>query len=191
MTLRSQFAKTVIDLMARDDKIVVLLGDIGVHAFRDAFANWPERCINVGICEQASVDMAAGLALGGYYPIFSTIDSFLVRRAYESIYIGFGLQRLPGMFVTVGGSSDYSRLGPTHMCPEAPTLMAQIPGLHMRSPITDATVALAIGNAVMARQLAYIRLEEAAAVAMSDNVVPLPTSGATNGHGATPVGPNR
>lgn len=178
LTLRSQFAKTVTALMERDERVVLCLGDIGVFAFRAAFERFPTRCYNLGICESASVDLCAGLAMGGLMPIYSTIDSFLVRRAYESIYIGFGLQRLPGVFITVGGSSDYSRLGPTHECPEAPTLMAQIPGMHIRMPVSENTVDLAITSAVRQRQLAYIRLEEAMAVRDTDNVVALPTLGA-------------
>lgn len=181
MTLRSQFAKTVIDLMASEPSVVLCLGDIGVYSLRQAFERWPDRCYNLGICESASVDLCAGLSMGGFYPIFSSIDSFVVRRAYESIYIGFGLQRLPGMFVTVGGSSDYRRLGPTHCAPDSIALMGQIPGLVMRIPVRDVTVDLAIRAAVNARQLAYIRLEESLVMADTDNIVRLPTLGA-NGH---------
>ena len=178
MTLRSQFAKTVSRLLDEDDRLVVLLGDIGVWAMRDAMAEHPMRCLNIGVMEQASVSFAAGLALQGYIPIFHTIDSFMVRRAYEQIYIGFGLQRLPGLFISVGGTSDYARLGPTHCAPESPTLMAQIPGMHIHMPASESTVDLAIRSAVEKRQLAYIRLEEAIAVSDSDNIVPLPILGA-------------
>ena len=167
--------------MESDERIVLALGDIGVYAFKAAFERFPTRCYNLGIAESASIDLCAGLAMGGLLPLYSTIDSFLVRRAYESIYIGFGLQRLPGVFVTVGGSSDYSRLGPTHQCPEGPTLMAQIPGMHIRMPVNENTVDLAIRSAVEKRQLAYIRLEEAMVVRdTDDNVVTLPTLGANS-----------
>jgi len=186
MTLRSAFARTVIDLMERDDRLIVMLGDIGVHAFRDAFSRWPKRCINAGICESASVDMAAGLAMSGYYPIYSTIDSFLVRRAYEALYIGFGLQRLPGLFVGLGGTSDYRRLGPTHQCAENRTLMDQIPGMKVLTPASERYASEVIARAIAARQLTYISLEESLAVALDDNVVPLHL-GANNGH-AIPAG---
>ena len=180
MTLRSQFAKTVTRLLDDDDRLVVMLGDIGVWSMRDAMAKHPMRCLNIGVMEQASVSFAAGLALQGYVPIFHTIDSFMVRRAYEQIYIGFGLQRLPGLFVSVGGTADYAKLGPTHCAPESVALMGQIPGLHIRMPVSELTVDLAIRSAVEKRQLAYIRLEEAMAVRDTDNVVQMPTLGAGN-----------
>lgn len=186
MTLRSQFSKTVIDLMEADAKVILALGDIGVHSFKLAFERWPDRCYNLGICESASVDLCAGLAMGGFFPIYSSIDSFVTRRAHEAIFIGFGLQRLPGMFVTVGGGADYRLLGPTHTCENGAVLMGQIPGMHTRLPITEANVDLAIRSAVQKRQLSYIRLEESLAVALDDNVVPLHL-GASNGH-AIPAG---
>ena len=186
MTLRSAFSKAVIDLMARDDKIAVLLGDIGIHAFREAFAKWPERTINCGVAECGMVGMAAGLSMAGFYPVVSTIDAFLVRRAYEFIYLDFGLQGLPGLFVTVGGAQDYARLGGTHQCHEGLTLMSEVRGMHLRQPTSEARVREAITDAVAARSLCYIRLEESLVVAETDNVIPL-TLGAKNGH-AIPAG---
>lgn len=187
MTLRSQFAKTVSALLDERDDLVILLGDIGVFAMRDAMASHPQRCLNIGVMEQGSVSFAAGLALQGYLPLFHTIDSFLVRRAYEQIYIGFGLQRLPGLFVSVGGSHDYAKLGPTHQCPEGTALMAQIPGMHIRMPVTESTVDLAIRSAVEKRQLSYIRLEESLAMADGDQPVrPYLKLGASNGHAVDP-----
>lgn len=189
MTLRSQFAKTAAALLDERDDLVILLGDIGVFAMRDAMARHPQRCLNIGVLEQGTVSFAAGLALQGYLPLFHTIDSFMVRRAYEQIYIGFGLQRLPGLFVSVGGEHDYAKLGPTHQCPEGTTLMAQIPGMHIRMPVTEETVDLAIRNAVSMRQLSYIRLEESLAV---QEVAPVSRPklhlklGASNGHAIDP-----
>jgi transketolase len=188
MSLRSAFAITATRLLDEDERLVILLGDIGVWAMRAAMAKHPQRCLNIGVMEQGSVSFGAGLAMQGYVPIFHTIDSFMVRRAYEQIYIGFGLQKLPGVFISVGGTSDYAKLGPTHECPEGPTLMAQIPGMHIRIPVSEATVDLAITTAVRQRQLSYIRLEESLAVQdasslLLDNVPPL---GASNGHAISP-----
>lgn len=184
MTLRCAFAKSAMSLMAENDRVVVLLGDIGVYAMRQAMQLWPDRCINIGVMEQASVSFAAGLSMQGYVPIFHTIDSFLVRRAYEQIYIGFGLQRLPGVFISVGGSNDYAKLGPTHQCPEGATLMAQIPGMHIAMPVREDMVDLAITKAVRERRLSYIRLEESlvaqdASSLLLDNA---PHLGVGNGH---------
>src|ERR1017187_964987 len=99
--MRKAFPKTVLELMDKDERVVVLLGDIGVFAFRDVFAKYPTRCYNMGICEQTMVGMAAGLAMAGFIPIVHTISPFLVARAYEQIRDDFGFQNLKGTFVGV------------------------------------------------------------------------------------------
>ena len=48
--------------MAADERIVTILGDIGVFGFRNAFAQFPERILNIGICEQAFTSLSAGLS---------------------------------------------------------------------------------------------------------------------------------
>lgn len=158
--MRKQFTATVEKLLADDDRIVLLLGDIGVHAFRDSFKRFPERCYNMGTAEQTMVGMAAGLAKEGFYPIVHSIAPFLVRRAYEQICIDFGAQELPGLFVTVGADNDYPALGPTHRCPEDLTLMAGVPGMGVRLPKDEMDVDCGICDSVKQSHLCYMRLRK-------------------------------
>lgn len=160
MTQRSTFASVMLDLMQTDDKIVVLLADIGVYAFREHMERWPDRCINTGVSECATVGMGAGLALEGFYPVMSSIDSFLIRRAYEFIRLDFGEQKLPGLFVTVGADDDYASLGPSHKCPEGLTLMGCVPGMSVWEPINKSEVRFMLKLSIQTRQLAYVRLSE-------------------------------
>lgn len=160
MTLRSAFADAMYDVMERDESVVVLLGDIGVFSFKRHAERWPTRVINAGVAECAMVGMAAGLAASGLYPVVSTISSFLVRRAYEFIYLDFGLQRLPGLFVGIGGANEYAKLGLTHLCPEHMTLMSHVPGMDLLYPWGDVEVGTCILGALSRRELAYVSLEE-------------------------------
>jgi transketolase len=146
--------------MDEDESVVLLLGDIGVYAFRDTFARHPKRCYNLGVCEQASVGLAAGLAMSGLYPIYHTISAFLVRRAYEFIRLDFGEQKLAGLFVGVGGANEYEKLGPTHRCEEQAALMTKVPMMHSYFPADEKVAGGWISQAVIQRQLAYISLEE-------------------------------
>ena len=59
--MRKQFPKSVGEIMAKDERVVVLLGDIGVYAFKDLSTTYPQRVFNIGICEQSMVGMAAGI----------------------------------------------------------------------------------------------------------------------------------
>ena len=132
--MRKQFVKSVTKLLADDPSRVLLLGDIGVFGFRQAAADFPGRVINVGILEQSTVGMAAGLAMAGMKPVVHTIAPFLVERAYEQLKIDFGYQKLSGTFVSVGGSFDYASLGCTHHCPGDVNLIENIDGFSIMVP---------------------------------------------------------
>ena len=116
--MRQQFPKTCMDLMDKDERVIVVLGDIGVFAFKDVMSKYPKRCINIGICEQSMVSMCAGLAMSGFIPVVHTISPFLVARAYEQIRDDFAFQKLSGVFVGVDVYTTSPNLGLTHSCPE-------------------------------------------------------------------------
>lgn len=158
--MRKQFTVSVEKVLRDDDRVVLLLGDIGVHAFRKSFERFPDRCYNIGTAEQTMVGMAAGLAKEGFYPIVHSIAPFLVRRAYEQIRIDFGAQGLPGLFITVGADNDYPALGPTHRCPEDLTLMECVPGMRLFEPQDVEEVNATICAIVARNALGYVRLRK-------------------------------
>lgn len=155
MNQRQQFAETVTRLMREDEKIVLLLADVGTYGFRDAFIDYPKRCFNTGPAEQAAIGVAAGFAKEGFYPIVHSFSSFLCRRAYEQIYLDFGEQRLSGMFVGIHG---YEKFGPSHCCPEDFNLMGNVRAMWLveRDPIDE--IGSALAYYISQRQLAYVRL---------------------------------
>jgi transketolase len=132
--MRRQFVTSLERLLNEDSRVMLLLGDIGVFGFRNSFAAHPKRTINIGILEQASVSVAAGLAKEGMIPFFHSIAPFVVERAFEQIKVDFGYQKLGGNFVSVGGSYDYPALGCTHHCPGDVSLLLTIPGMEIHVP---------------------------------------------------------
>ncbi|KKS80215.1 MAG: hypothetical protein UV54_C0013G0015 [Candidatus Beckwithbacteria bacterium GW2011_GWA2_43_10] len=134
--MRQQLVKTVSDLLKKDKRLILLLGDIGVYGFQQAFKDFPDRVYNIGIFEQATVSLAAGLAKTGLIPVFYSIAPFIAERALEQLKIDFGYQQLRGNFVSVGGSYDYAALGATHQCPADVNILKQIPGMKIIVPGT-------------------------------------------------------
>jgi len=132
--MRRQLVKTITDILERDSRVVLLLGDIGVFGFREAFKKFPTRVYNIGILEQASVGLAAGLATEGMIPIFHTIAPFIAERALEQLKVDFGYQGLGGSFISVGASYDYASLGCTHHCPGDVQVLKTIPGMRIMVP---------------------------------------------------------
>lgn len=134
--MRKIFPLSVMEIMDYDPRIVVLLGDISVFAFKDVFEKYPTRCYNIGILEQTMVGMAAGLAMAGLIPIIHTIEPFLVDRAFEQIKDDFGYQNLIGTIVGVDVSETAPNLGFTHQCPWAISHMKDVPNMNTFEPKT-------------------------------------------------------
>jgi transketolase len=133
--MRSQFVKTITDVFETNDKVILILGDIGVYGFEPLSKKYPDRVINIGICEQATIGVCAGLAKEGFFPIFFSIAPFAVERCYEQIKIDIGYQNLPIAIVSVGGSYDYAALGCTHHSPGDIAIIKTIPNIRILTPI--------------------------------------------------------
>lgn len=132
--IRQQFADTMLEVGQSDPNLVVLVGDIS-HFILQPFANaCPGRYYNIGICEPATVSIAAGLAKVGFYPVFHTIAPFIIERSFEQIKLDFCYQQLGGNLVTVGSVFDYSNLGCTHHCYGDFALLKTLPGVQITYP---------------------------------------------------------
>ena len=132
--MRKQLVKSIEEILNIEEKSILLLGDIGVFGFRNAFKNYTNRVYNIGILEQSTIGVAAGLSKCGMIPFVHTISPFIVERSLEQLKIDFGYQKLNGNFIGVGSSYDYSSLGPTHHCPSDIMILQGIPNMEIIIP---------------------------------------------------------
>ena len=100
--IRQEFASTMLEVGKKDKNLVVMVGDIS-HGILKPFAKvCKNRYYNIGICEPATVNMAAGLSKVGLNPVVHTIAPFLIERCYEQIKLDFAYQKLSVNLVSVG-----------------------------------------------------------------------------------------
>jgi transketolase len=135
--MRKQFVNTIENLMPENDNLSLLLGDIGIFGFRNCFEKYPNRTFNIGILEQSTISLSAGLSNVGLIPVVHTIAPFLVERGLEQLKVDFGYQSLNGNFVTIGYSYDYAGLGATHHCPGDVQQLLTIPNMEIVLPGTS------------------------------------------------------
>ena len=109
--MRRSFGEIITELADRDDKIYIIVGDIGYRVFDEFREKHPDRFINMGICEQSMIGVSAGMALEGLKPWVYTITPFLIERPFEQIKLDIDQQNVN---VKLVGFSDYPKLGPTH-----------------------------------------------------------------------------
>ncbi len=120
--MRWTFQFALHDMMERDSRVHLLWCDVGAGLFKQHRIDFPKRCLNVGVAEQATVSMAAGMAMRGLRPVVYSITPFLLERAFEQIKIDVDQMRLP---VGIVGHSDDS-CGPTHRELDARAMTAML-----------------------------------------------------------------
>jgi len=159
-SLRSTFANLMVDIGKQDEKIVVIVGDISHGLLKDFRENNPDRYFNIGICEPATVNIAAGLSRVGLIPVVHTIAPFLIERSFEQIKLDFGYQGLPGNFISVGSSFDYSKLGCSHHSYADVSLMAHLPNSQIFLPGSALEFEIFFRESYKSRNINYFRLTE-------------------------------
>ena len=158
--IRQEFADTMLEIGQKDDRLVVLLGDIS-HFIMQPFAKaFPERFYNVGICEPTIVSMAAGLSKTGLIPVVHTIAPFIIERSFEQIKLDFCYHKLSGNLITVGSAFDYSNLGCTHHCYDDFALMKSLPDTQVFYPASCSEFNQLFGQAYDNDYLKVYRIPE-------------------------------
>jgi len=129
--MRRKFGKFINELAKKDDKVILLVGDIGYGIFDDFRKNHPKRFFNLGICEQSLIGVASGLALEGLKPWVYTITPFLIERPFEQIKLDIDQQKAN---VNLIGYADYPSLGPSHSEINAKKLMSMFKNIKSYFP---------------------------------------------------------
>jgi transketolase len=132
--MRSAFAQVLLDLAERDERIVLLTGDLGFAVLEPFAERHPDRFWNAGVAEQNMVGLATGLAEAGYTPYVYSIATFASMRGYEFVRNGPILHQLPVRVVGVGGGMDYGHNGVTHYALEDAGIMRVQPGIAVVAP---------------------------------------------------------
>ena len=68
--MRRRFGKVISELATKDEKIVLIVGDIGYGVFDDFRKKHPKKFFNLGICEQSIIGVASGMALTAAIPLW-------------------------------------------------------------------------------------------------------------------------
>ena len=86
LTQAEAYGKVLTQLGKEHPEIVVLTADLAKSTKIGVFFNeFPQRSFNIGIAEQNMTSVAAGLALAGKRPYYSTFACFASMRACEQV----------------------------------------------------------------------------------------------------------
>lgn len=111
---RREFIDTLIELAEKDDKIVLIIPDVGFNYMDDFQKKFPDRFFNLGVTEQSTMTIAAGMALSGLKPYVYSMINFVAFRPYEMVRNAVCLHNANVKIIGVKGSEKYKFLGFSH-----------------------------------------------------------------------------
>ena len=132
--MRTSFVNQLLEEARRNEKIFLLVGDLGYHVVEPFAQEFPDRFINVGIAEQNMAGIAAGLAMTGYNVYIYSIGNFPTLRCLEQIRNDIAYHKANVKVVSVGAGYAYGSLGATHQATEEIGAIRVIPNMVVATP---------------------------------------------------------
>lgn len=133
LTYTQVFGDWLCDMAAQDQRLIGITPAMCEGSGLVKFSNqYPDRYFDVGIAEQHSVTLAAGLACEGLKPVVAIYSSFL-QRAYDQIIHDVALQNLPVLFA-IDRAGIVGADGPTHSGNFDLTYLRCIPNMVIMTP---------------------------------------------------------
>ena len=127
------FGQWLCDMAEQDDRLLAITPAMregsGMVEFHQRF---PERFFDVGIAEQHSVTLAAGMACENVHPVVAIYSTFL-QRAYDQLIHDVALQDLPVLFA-IDRAGLVGPDGPTHAGSFDLSFMRCIPNMVIMTP---------------------------------------------------------
>ena len=114
MSVRKTFVKLLHEEMKRNEKVVLVLGDLGYGHFDAIREEFPDRVFNPGAAEQLLLGMACGMAMEGLIPVCYSMTPFLLYRPFEIIRTFIDYEKIPVILAAAGRDEDYASAGWSH-----------------------------------------------------------------------------
>ena len=155
---RAAFGEALLELGARDERIVTLDADLSKSTMTAKFAKtYPQRAFNVGIAESNMIGVGAGLALTGRIPFVCSFACFVVGR-FETIRMSVAYThanvKIVGTHAGIAiGEDGYSQMGL-----EDVACLRALPNVTIVQPADELEAKQAVAWAVEHQGPVYLRL---------------------------------
>ncbi len=144
-----------------DEKIVLVVGDLGYGVVEPFASKFPDRFFNAGVAEQNMMGLVSGLASEGYHVFVYSIANFPTFRCAEQIRNDVDYHCLSVTIVVVGGGLAYGNLGYSHHAIQDYGLMRILPNMLIAAPGDPLEVRACVRYILKNPQPSYLRLAKA------------------------------
>lgn len=158
--MRKEFIETLTELAEQDDKIILIVGDVGFSYIEEFAARFPNQFINAGVTEQSMMGMAAGLALSGYKPYVYSMINFVIMRCYEQLRNDVCYNNANVKVIGVKGSIHYKFLGFSHNIADDEDLeiLGPMPNITAYIPKDADELRVAMKTTYLSQEPTYFRI---------------------------------
>jgi len=132
--MRTAFFRTLKELAEHDERIHLIVADLGFGIVEPFAERFPTRFLNAGVAEQNMTGIATGLALCGKVVFTYSIANFPTLRCLEQVRNDVCYHNANVKIVAVGGGFAYGSLGMTHHATEDLAIMRALPGMVVVAP---------------------------------------------------------
>jgi transketolase len=156
--VRTETIDALTEYARRHPEVMLVTADIGFSVLERFAEALPAQYANVGVCEQAMVGIAAGLALSGHRVVLYSIVNFPTLRCLEQLRNDVCYHDLPVTVIAVGGGLAYGAQGYTHHGLEDLGIMAMLPNMAVVCPADPLEAVALLPQLLDRRRPAYLRL---------------------------------
>lgn len=168
--MRNAFIDELTLLAEENDRIFLIVGDLGYGVVENFEKRFPKQFLNAGVAEQNMMGMAAGLASAGYQVFVYSIGNFPVFRCLEQIRNDICYQELNVSIVSIGAGLSYGTLGYSHHAIDDIGVMKALPGMTIYSPADPIETRLALSSSISVKTPKYFRLGKSGEPNIFENV---------------------
>jgi transketolase len=155
---RAAFGEALVELGAKDERIVTLDADLSKSTMTAGFAKkYPSRAFDLGIAESGMIGVAAGLALTGRIPFACSFACFLAGR-FETIRVSVAYTDAPVKLVGTHVGVAIGEDGYTQMGLEDMACLRSLPNIPIVQPGDELETRQAVAYAVDHPGPIYLRL---------------------------------
>jgi transketolase len=130
MEVRQAYVGKLMELMEKNEKIVVLDADLAsAGGTKAVYKRFPTRAFDVGVAESNMTSVAVGLSAYGFVPFIHSFAPFVSRRNFDQVAVGisYSCQNVKIVGFDPGITTTYN--GGTHMCFEDVAMMRTLPNV--------------------------------------------------------------
>ena len=159
--MRTAFIQTLVQIAERDERVWLLVGDLGFGVVTPFVERFPQRFVNAGVAEQNMTGVAAGMALCGKVVFTYSIANFPTLRCVEQIRNDMCYHNADVKIVCVGGGLAYGAVGVTHHATEDIAILRALPNMTVVAPGDPIEAGLATRAIINWPGPCYLRLGRA------------------------------